>query len=37
MDPDEIMRRVPGKIKINKWIGITRREVEKILNMGLTP
>ncbi|CAD8112635.1 unnamed protein product [Paramecium primaurelia] len=28
MDPDEIMRRVPG---------ITRREVEKILNMGLTP
>lgn len=28
MDPDEVMRRVPG---------ITRREVEKILTLGLTP
>jgi hypothetical protein len=28
MDPDEVMRRVPG---------ITRREVEKILNLGLSP
>ena len=37
MDPDEIMRRVPGNINKIKWIGITRREVEKILNMGLTP
>ena len=28
MDPEEIMRRVPG---------ITRREVERILTLGLSP